>query len=159
MEIRNSQTNKLVERSYSRSIQEPYFTKKAPVMMLLAKILYGVVIFVLIGFGVYFLYMSKQDDLSQDVIDFNKKSAEWNQSARSEFEDWEITIKNEKNLTIYLENEVKKMHQYEDNENIYYNPLQKISKNLAPLISNIKLTKKKSDASVNIIYNLKYIVL
>jgi len=33
---------------------------------------------------------------------------------------------------------------------LYYNPLQKINKNIAPLISNIKLNKKKSDTSVNI---------
>jgi hypothetical protein len=41
---------------------------------MLVKILYGVVIFVLFGYGVYFVYMSKQDLLSKDLMDFNKKS-------------------------------------------------------------------------------------
>jgi hypothetical protein len=149
MEVRNSNTSNLVNSDYIRYSTEPsYFYKKTPVMLLLAKILYGVIIFVLAGFGIYFLFKSKQDYLSQDLLDFNKRSAEWNYSARNEFNDWEILIKNEMNLTIYLENEVKKMHQYEDNEMIYYDPLQKISKNMAPLISNINLKKKKSDSSV-----------
>jgi hypothetical protein len=147
---RASNRNNLVERSNSLSNIDSYFFKKASVVVLLAKILYGVVTFVLVGFGVYFLFMSKQDVFSQDVIDFNRHSMEWNQTARAEFEDWRITIKNEMNTSIYLENEAKKMHQYDDTDQIFYNPLQKVSKNLAPLISNIKLNKKKSDASVSI---------
>jgi hypothetical protein len=103
------------------------------------------------GFGVYFLYESKQDDLSQDQINFNKKSNEWNQTNyRENLKSWEIYISNEKNTSLYLINDEEKMHKYDDNEQLYYNPLQKINKNIAPLISNIKLTKKKSDASVHL---------
>ena len=146
MEGRRSNQNHLVQRE-SLTVN-PYFNKKSVVMLFYAKVLYGVVVFVLFGFGLYFLFRSKQDDLSKDVIDFNKKSAEWNESARGEFEDWTISIKNEKNTTLYLENEVSKMHKYDDMDSIYYNPLQKVAKNLAPLISDIKLTKRKSDKSV-----------
>jgi hypothetical protein len=51
-----------------------YSVKKASVMYLLGKILYGVVIFTLFGYGIYFLYMSGQDYLSKDLNDFNEKS-------------------------------------------------------------------------------------
>jgi hypothetical protein len=40
------------------------------------------------------------------------------------------------------------MHHYEDGGNLYYEPFQFVSKNLAPLISNIQLKKKKSDLNV-----------
>jgi hypothetical protein len=152
---RTSNRNNLVERSNSYSYIEPYFFKKASVMILLAKILYGVITFVLIGFGVYFLYMSKQDVLSKDVLDFNRRSLEWNQTARSDFENWQIVIKNENGKILNLENEEKKMHQYDDTDQIYYNPLQKVSKELTQLISNLKLTKKKSDSSVGNFYLYK----
>jgi hypothetical protein len=153
---RSSNQNNLVERSNSYSNIEPYFFKKASVMILLAKILYGVIIIVLFGYGVYFLYMSKQDVLSKDIIDFNRRSLEWNQTARSDFEDWQIVIKNENGKSLTLENEEKKMHQYDDTDQIYYNPLQKVSKEMTQLISNLKLTKKKSDASVRNLFLIKY---
>lgn len=57
---------------------------------------------------------------------------------------------NEKNLSLHLRNDYEKMHKYDDNERLYYDPLQKVNENIAPLISNIKLTKKKSDASVSL---------
>lgn len=148
MQNRKSHTNQLVERE-SLTVN-PYFDRKSIVMFFYAKVLYYVVIFILFGFGIYFLYMSKLDEISKDFKDFNKKSAEWNESLRSEFHDWTISLKNEKNTTIYLENEFSKMHKYDDEDSIYYNPLQKVSKNLAPLISDIKLKKRKADNSVSI---------
>ncbi len=63
----------------------------------------------------------------------------------------QIYISNEKNTSLYLIDDEEKMHKYDDSEKLYYNALQKINKDISPLISNIKLTKKKSDASV-IIY-------
>jgi hypothetical protein len=153
MEHRRSNTNQLVDRE-SITIN-PYFDKKSEVMYFYAKVLYGVVIFILFGFGVYFLSISKQEDISKDFYEFNKKSAEWNESMRSEFKDWTISLRNEKNVTIYLENEAEKMHKYDDIDSIYYNPLQKVAKNLAPLIEDIKLNKQKSDKSVRFNFILK----
>jgi hypothetical protein len=153
---RSSNLNNLVERSNSYSNIEPYFFKKTSVMILLAKLLYGVITFVLIGFGVYFIYMSKQEILSKDVLDFNRRSLEWNQTARSNFEDWQIVIKNENGKSVTLENEEKKMHQYDDTDQIYYNPLQKVSKEMTQLISNLKLTKKKSYASVGNLFLINF---
>jgi hypothetical protein len=151
---RASKTRNLVEDENYTKIIDPYFIKKQSVIFMLAKILYGVIVYVILGLGIYFLSESKGDHLTQDLIDFNNKSLHWNNTYRNEFEDWDISIKNIKNTTIYLDNEVKKMHQYEDNEQIYYNPLQKVSKNLAPLIADIKLEKKKSDASVSFLFYL-----
>jgi len=65
-----------------------------------------------------------------------------------EFEEWSIKIYNQKNLSLTFEKDHKKMHHYDDGENLYYEPLQFVLKNLAPLISNIQLKKKKSDLSV-----------
>jgi len=50
------------------------------------------------------------------------------------------------------------MHHYEDGGNLYYEPFQFVSKNLAPLISNIELKKKKSDLSVIRFYNCNLLI-
>lgn len=93
--------------------------------------------------------MSKQENLSQDFHDFNKKSREWNDSDyRTQFKQMQIYISNEKNTSLYLIDDEEKMHKYDDNEKLYYNALQKVNRDISPLISNIKLAKKKSDASV-----------
>ena len=72
----------------------------------------------------------------------------WNDTFVKELDEWKIEIKNEKNSSIKLEKDHKKMHHYEDGGNLYYEPFQFVSKNLAPLISNIQLKKKKSDLNV-----------
>jgi hypothetical protein len=70
---RGSKVNNLIsDRDYN--LDPVYTVKKASVMYLLGKILYGVVIFVLFGYGIYFLYMSSQDYLSKDIHEFNQKS-------------------------------------------------------------------------------------
>ena len=97
--------------------------------------------------------MSKQDIVSQDFIDFNSKSNEWNRTNRLEFEPWSFMLKNNLNETVILKQDTTKMHQYDDKDEIYYNPLQFTSPNLAPLINNIELTKKKTDSSSHS-YNL-----
>lgn len=41
------------------------------------------------------------------------------------------------------------MHQYDDKEQLHYEPLQFVHKSFDPLIANIKLIKRKGDSSVN----------
>jgi hypothetical protein len=73
MDDRNSKGN-LINGDRDYNLDPVYSVKKASVMYLLGKILYGVVILTLFGYGVYFLYMSGQDYLSKDVNDFNERS-------------------------------------------------------------------------------------
>jgi hypothetical protein len=73
MNNRDSKGN-LMNNDRDYNLDPIYSVKKASVMYLLGKILYGVVIFVLFGYGIYFLYMSGQDYLTKDLNDFNEKS-------------------------------------------------------------------------------------
>ena len=72
MERRHSQNDQLVE-DFDFSF-DPYLVKKNSVLFMLGKILYGAIVFVCFGLGVYFSYESTKDILSKDSIDFNKKS-------------------------------------------------------------------------------------
>lgn len=120
---------------------------------MLAKILYVVIIVLLLSYGFYFLYMSGQDLFQKDQHDFDVKSAAWNNTYLKEFEDWKISLKNEMSTSLNLDKDYSKMHQYEDSDALYYSPFQFGSNNMANLIHNIKLNKKKSDSS-NYSYNL-----
>ena len=72
MSGRNSKHKNLLEDDFKLVID--HSVKKAEVLNLLGKILYGVVIFTLFGYGIYFIYLGKQDLFSKDINDFNLKS-------------------------------------------------------------------------------------
>jgi hypothetical protein len=154
MEGRNSKSRNLIETSQLNNnendfIFDPYFIRKSPVLILLGKILYGVLVFILFGFGVYFIYESKQESLFKDLKVFNLKSSEWNKTYNSEFGHWKLQLSNINDKSLILNKEFKKMHDYEDSNNLYYEPLEFTSSNLLSLIQNIPLNKSNHDSSVN----------
>ena len=119
---------------------------------MLAKILYGVVVVVLLGYGIYFVYMSKQDLYSKDVNDFNRVAEEWNDTKVNELRDWSISLKNWRNDTISLKGETTKRHQYEEGHQLFYDAFQFVENNLVSLIQNMNLNKTKADSIVKLLY-------
>ena len=70
------------------------------------------------------------------------------------FADWRIYLKNEKNFTVKLDKDLKKMHDYDDQDQIYYKPFQFMSYNIR-LLENIKFNKVYLESTVIIFINLK----
>ncbi len=142
-----------IERIYNdtyKSQSNSYSSKKYSVMFLLVKMLYVGVICVLFGLGMFNIMQSGREDLKQDKDDFNRKSYEWNITNREILDSWDISIYNDKGISLDLIEDNEKMHKYDDKKELFYNPLQMVRKDISPLISNIQLKKTKSDASVSL---------
>jgi hypothetical protein len=72
MSTRNSNHNKLIENDF-HALKE-YNQKKEVVLLLLGKILYGVIILTILGYGIYLLHISKGEELSKEMNEFNYRS-------------------------------------------------------------------------------------
>jgi hypothetical protein len=150
MDGRGSKGNNLMGGDRDYEIDPVYSVKKASVMYLLGKILYGVVIFVLFGYGAYFLFMSSQDYLSKDINDFNLRSEDWNRTYLHDVKEWKVSIANEKGVTMQLTQDKKKMHEYDDSDRIYYDSFQYVLGSLNPMIRDVELRKRRTDDNVTI---------
>lgn len=69
MSARNSKHNNLIDNDFHG--EKEYNQRKEVVLYMLGKILYGVVVISLLGYGIYFLYISKGEDLSKEINEFN----------------------------------------------------------------------------------------
>ncbi len=72
MSARNSKQNNLIDNDFHA--ENEYNQRKEVVLYMLGKILYGVVVISLLGYGIYFLYISKGEDLSKELNEFNYQS-------------------------------------------------------------------------------------
>ena len=70
------------------------------------------------------------------------------------FSDWIVYLKNVKNFSVKLEKDVKKMHDYDDQDEIYYKPMQFMSHNIR-ILENIKFNKVYLESTVSIYFYLK----
>ena len=85
--------------------------------------------------------MSKKSSLNKEEIAFNEASDLWNKTFREPFSKWEISIKNQENKEINIQQNFDKMHDYDDANLLYYNPLQYINDYVASLLDQVKMKK------------------
>ena len=99
---------------------------------------------------VYFVHMSDQEELKEDLTQFNMVSEAWNNSYHDDFADWRIKIKNPwSENKINLVKDTHKMHNYEDQDEIFYRPLQFITTNIS-IFDGIHFKKVYAESTVSI---------
>lgn len=61
--------------------------------------------------------------------------------------EWRVYLRNENNYTVKLDKDTKKMHDYEDKDEIFYKPLQYMTHNIK-LFEKLKFNKVYLESTV-----------
>ena len=130
-----------------QSFLDLYTLKKAPVVIMLLKILYWAFVIVLLGIGIYYIHKSHNEEYHKEEIAFQKVSNEWNTSKYSDLQEWKIYLKNANNDSIILDKSYNKFNTFVGSDNLHYQPFEFIKNNTVSLLQRIPLDKSVYESS------------